>query len=124
LRAEADGLFVPMSFSSEDHANMELSFPSKLTDYTAVGLPLVIYGPAYCSAVRWAREHCGVAEVIDEDTPEALIKAIIKLANDGSRRMQLGQAALEVGRNTFEYSVIFTVFRTALSTQKTLADVH
>ncbi len=38
LRKEADVLFVPMSFSPEDRVNMEMSFPSKLTDYTAVGV--------------------------------------------------------------------------------------
>ena len=48
LRAEADALFVPMSFDAVDRANMEVSFPSKLTDYTAVGLPLLVYGPPYC----------------------------------------------------------------------------
>ncbi len=64
-RAEADFLYVPMSFDPSDRANMELSFPSKLTDYTAAGLPLLIRGPAWCSAVRWAKENSGVAEVIE-----------------------------------------------------------
>ena len=54
LRADADVLFVPMSFAADDHDNMRMGFPSKLTDYTAVGLPLLIAGPADCSAVRWA----------------------------------------------------------------------
>ena len=56
-RAEADFLFVPMSFDRQDRANMELSFPSKLADYTAAGLPLLICGPPYCSATRWAKEN-------------------------------------------------------------------
>ena len=47
LRAEVDVLFVPMSFEASDHANMRISFPSKLADYTAVGLPILIMGPAY-----------------------------------------------------------------------------
>jgi hypothetical protein len=61
-----------MSFNAVDRANMEISFPSKLTDYTAVGLPLLIYGPHYCSAVQWARENPGVAEVVTADNAETL----------------------------------------------------
>jgi hypothetical protein len=32
LREEADVLFIPMSFENDDRANMEINFPSKLTD--------------------------------------------------------------------------------------------
>src|SRR6202012_52241 len=45
LREEADALFIPMSFDAADRANMEISFPSKLTDSTVPGLPLLIFGP-------------------------------------------------------------------------------
>ena len=41
LRKEADVLFVPMSFSLSDRPNMEIAFPSKLTEYTAAGLPIL-----------------------------------------------------------------------------------
>src|SRR5205823_2611554 len=54
LRASADLLFVPMAFDTVARDNMIVSFPSKLADCTAVGLPILIYGPPYCSAVRWA----------------------------------------------------------------------
>ena len=64
LRAEADVLFVPMSFAPEDRDNMRMGFPSKLSDYTAVGLPLLILGPFECSAVPWAHRHPGIAEVV------------------------------------------------------------
>jgi hypothetical protein len=67
LREEVDALFVPMSFEASDSSNMELAFPSKLADCTAVGLPLLIYGPPYCSAVRWATENAGVAEVVEAE---------------------------------------------------------
>ena len=48
LREIADVLLVPMSFADDQRDAMTISFPSKLTDYTATGLPLVIHGPAYC----------------------------------------------------------------------------
>lgn len=113
LREEADALFVPMSFEPADHANMELAFPSKLADYTATGLPLLIYGPRYCSAVAWARENEGVAEVVE--TESDLNVAINRLANDPAHRVTLGQRALVTGRKYFSYDQVQKTFIRALS---------
>ena len=77
---------------------MELSFPSKLTDYTAAGLPMLIYGPPYCSAVRWARENAGVAEMVDDENPKGLTEALHRLAASPVHRNALGTHALNVGR--------------------------
>jgi len=113
LRKEADALFVPMSFDSCDKVNMEMAFPSKLADCTAVGLPLVIYGPSYCSAVTWARENFGVAEVVEAEA--ALRACIERLAKDPTRRVALGKRALELGRQYFTHERVQQVFYQALS---------
>jgi len=113
LRTEADALFVPMSFDAADRVNMEMAFPSKLADYTATGLPLLIYGPSYCSAVAWARENTDVAETAE--TEAQLSNAIQRLANDASHRIRLGNRALEVGRKYFSHDRVQQVFLQALS---------
>src|SRR5262249_20511019 len=82
LREVADVLLVPMSFVAADQPNAMISFPSKLTDYTNAGLPLLIFGPEYCSAVRWARDNPGVAEIVSTDSSEAVQSALARLAND------------------------------------------
>ena len=113
LREEADALFVPMSFEPSDRANMELAFPSKLADYTATGLPLLIYGPSYCSAVAWARENEGVTEVVQSEID--LKAAIDRLANDPTHRVSLGQRALDTGRKYFSYDQVQQTFIRVLS---------
>jgi glycosyl transferase family 4 len=115
LREEADALFVPMSFDPGDRANMEMAFPSKLADYTATGLPLLIYGPAYCSAVTWAHENPGASEVVKSEP--ALSPAIQRLANDVHHRVTLGKRALEVGRRYFSHSRAKKLFYQSLSVQ-------
>jgi hypothetical protein len=112
LRDEADALFVPMSFDQADRSNMEMAFPSKLADGTAVGLPLLIYGPAYCSAVRWAKENPGVAGVVE--AREQLGKVVQRLAGDPSHRQALGKRALEVGQEYFAHEKVQAVFNRAL----------
>ena len=113
LRDEADALFIPMSFDAADRSNMELAFPSKLADCTAVGVPLVIYGPGYCSAVRWAKENAGVAEVVEAQ--EGLTQVVQRLTRDPVRRRQLGTKALEVGEKYFAFEMVQAVFNRALT---------
>ncbi|HEY2963674.1 MAG TPA: glycosyltransferase [Pyrinomonadaceae bacterium] len=115
LREEADALFVPMSFDPVDRTNMELAFPSKLADCTAIGLPLLIYGPPYCSAVAWARENTCVGEVVAADEGTDLGQALERLASDPMWRVKLGKRALEVGRQYFAYEAGQQVFNRALS---------
>lgn len=115
LRAEADALFVPMSFAAEDRTNMELAFPSKLADCTAVGLPLVIYGPEYCSVVGWARENAGVGEVVATDQSPGLDAGLQRLASDPGRRIELGKRAIEVGRKYFAHEAVQRVFDRAVN---------
>lgn len=113
LREEASALFVPMSFDASDRANMEMAFPSKLADYTATGVPLVIYGPSYCSAVAWARENPGVAEVVEAEID--LPNAIAKLANNPDHRIALGKRALNIGRDYFTHARVQQIFYQSLS---------
>ncbi len=112
LREEAHALFVPMSFDASDRVNVQMAFPSKLADYTATGLPLLIYGPTYCSAVVWARENSGVAEVVD--TEANLSDAVGRLARDPGARVALGKRALNVGREYFTHNRAQQLFISAI----------
>ena len=116
LRAEADVLFVPMSFDADDQANMRMGFPTKLTDYTAVAMPLLICGPSYCSAVVWAAQNPGVAEVVTVQDPTALAAAVERLATDAAHRRQLATRAQQVGDRDFSAAAAAAVFHTALRT--------
>lgn len=116
LRGEADVLYVPMSFAPEDRLAMKTNFPSKLTDYTAVGLPILIQGPADSSAVRWARENEAVAEVVDESTE--LVGSLQRLSQDSGWRLHLARQALLVGTRYFDAAVAKGAFYGALANSK------
>lgn len=114
LRKSADVLFVPMDFD-EHSAAMEICFPSKLTDCTSAGLPLLICGPPNCAAVRWARENPGVAEVVEDSTEKELAKAVTKLIEDPQHRLQLGASALTKGREYFSHEAVTRNFYEAIT---------
>lgn len=114
LRAEADVLFAPMSFAPEDHDNMRMGFPSKLPDYTSVGLPLLIAGPSDCSAVSWVTANPGVAEVVTIDDAHAMRLATDRLASDPNHRLALARTAQEVGNRDFSAAAAYATFSSAL----------
>jgi hypothetical protein len=114
LREIADVLFVPMSF---DAAHRGLSFPSKLTDYTATGLPLLIYAPPNSAAVRWAREQGGAAEIVEAPGAPPLRAAIDRLRDDDGRRGRLAADAVTAGHRSFDAAAARAVFASALSGQ-------
>ena len=114
LRDRVDVLFAPMSFAPEDADNIKLSFPSKLTDYTACGLPILIYGPEYSSAVQWARANQGVACVVTDDSGPALREAVCALQSDRELRLGLAQSAIELGVREFSAESAERVFLDAI----------
>ena len=115
LAQHADALFLPMSFVEADAVNMQLAFPSKLTDYTAAGLPLLIFGPAYCSAARWARENDGVCELVTLQGGSGLQDAVARLAQNPVRRAALAQAAMRAGDRDFSHAAAAAIFLGALA---------
>jgi glycosyltransferase involved in cell wall biosynthesis len=99
-RQEAHAMFVPMTYVDEHRPNVEIAFPSKLADCTAIGLPLVIDGPEYCTAVRWARDNPGVAEVTTEGNIDGLAACLRKL-QDPAHRIRLAREAITRGKEYF-----------------------
>lgn len=116
LRRDINVVVVPMSFAEADRPNMELSFPSKLTDYTAAGVPMLICGPAYCSAVRWATGNPDVAEVVTSDDEHAIDMAVGRLlARDPQSLVAMAAAAQRVGNRDFSAAAAEAVFQRAVT---------
>lgn len=114
LREVADVLFVPMTFAAADRENQVVSFPSKLADYTATALPLLVYGPQYSSAVRWVRAAGDVAEIVNEPGIAPLAAALDRLRQDPARRAQLAAAAVAAGHRCFDSAVARSALMGAL----------
>jgi hypothetical protein len=114
LRERADCLFVPMSFALEDRINVQLSFPSKLTDYTALRMPILLYGPPDCSAAVWGRDNPGTLLAVQTEDRTVLSSALARLAGDANLRISLSKAAGLVGDRDFSHSTAMTIFMSAL----------
>ncbi len=84
--ASADAFLVPMVFDPEMRRRMETSFPSKLVEFAQFGKPIVVWGPEYCSAVRWARgkgEDEDKARLVTQPNSSKLLACLIDMLRDG-----------------------------------------
>ena len=118
LRSECDVLVVPMSFEPQHAENMSVCFPSKLADYAATGLPLLIWGPDYSSANVWAKEEGGgVAEIVETESDVDVAAAVLRLANDPAHRLRLGRRARERGEACFSHAEVTRRFFDVLSSK-------
>ncbi len=103
--SSADALLVVMSFDRAMRRRMETSFPSKLTEYAQFGRPLVVWGPEYCSAVRWARQG-ERALCVTGDDPRALVGALEELARTPALLRSYSEKAREAAAGEFNPEAI------------------
>ena len=93
-------VLVVMSFAPVFRRRMMTSFPSKMINAMQLGLPVVVWGPEYCSAVQWARVGNRALCVTDGDS-SALRQALEALADSPADQERLGKSAREAAAGDF-----------------------
>jgi glycosyltransferase involved in cell wall biosynthesis len=96
----ANAFLVTMRFEPHLRRFMETSFPSKIANYAQFHKPIIIWGPEYCSAVRWARRG-DWALCITDNQPMALLDALEKLANSTAWQTRLTERAKQAALTDF-----------------------
>ncbi len=102
LKSECDLVWLPYSYSGELRSLYETHFPSKLTEYLALGMPTLITGPAYATGVRWGLRHPDAAVTLADERPEQIHEALVGLRASASLRQQLATGAVSAGDCDFE----------------------
>lgn len=106
-------VLVVMSFDDALRRRMTTSFPSKMSDAMQLGLPIVVWGPEYCSAVQWARRG-DRALCVSDPNPLALRQALEQLATSPAEQERLGKSAREAAASEFNCERIQAQFVAAL----------
>jgi hypothetical protein len=114
----AHALFLPASFEAREREDVATLFPSKLADYSTIGLPILVWGPAYSSAARWAAENPGSTLCITEPDPSAVKSAVASVAANPAFAAKVAEAAIRAGENYFlpaaARSTLLTALRSAV----------
>lgn len=86
--AGADCLLLLMGFGEACAHTERTSFKTKFLDYLTFRKPILLWGPEYCSASRYADEFDS-AEKCNAPEPEAFLEAIRRLQASPARQKQL-----------------------------------
>jgi hypothetical protein len=86
--AEADGLLLPMGFGEDCALTERTSFKTKFLDYLTFEKPILVWGPEYCSAVRFAREFDS-AEICASADERKFLATIEALGANPARQSEL-----------------------------------
>jgi len=105
---EADLLLLPMGFGDECAQIERTSFKTKFLDYLTFQKPIVVWGPEYCSAVRFAREF-DAAECYTSSDPAGCIAILQKVTRSKERQKQLVANARRMYQDRFEPTQIHAV---------------
>jgi len=109
----AEAFLIPQSFDRDKRMEMETNFPSKLLEASRFGKPLILWGPPWGSAIRWAQDT-GAALVLTDPDPEKLTEAIEMLAADNAEQKRLSDAITSVVETQFNPSYLQESFVRAL----------
>ena len=142
MQERADVMILPYSNPARGNELLyRTHFPSKLTEYLALGMPVIVNGPEEATGLRWAQgrrqeagdreQEAGDFERDDFDisrrapngavactTREDLVGCLLRLKQAGDLRMELARRALEAGRRDFDPGMIRELFCEVLTAAK------
>jgi glycosyltransferase involved in cell wall biosynthesis len=80
LAAGVNTLAVVQSFALDDERSYRFNFPSKLTEYSTYGLPVLVVAPPTASAATWMCDNSGSGILVHALDGDALSEAVRRLA--------------------------------------------
>jgi hypothetical protein len=94
VKKECDAVWLPYGHDTHHRTLYTTHFPSKLTEYVALGMPMLITGPGDATGVKWGLAHPSAALTIADDTNETLEHAVCRLREDAGLRTSLAAGAV------------------------------
>lgn len=113
VQRECDAVWLPYSHDAHHRALYATHFPSKLTEYAALGMPILISGPGYATGVQWGLRHSSAALTLADESAGELEGAARTLQADADLRVSLAAQATG-GDRDFDPSSIRRQFLDAL----------
>ena len=101
VKEECDVVLLPYAWPEHFRTLYETHFPSKLTEYLALGMPVLISGPAYAAGVAWGLQHPRAALTVSDPSSEAMRVACVCLYEDAGLRTSLALEAVRAGNEEF-----------------------
>lgn len=107
--AAVDAALLVMGFGPECALTERTSFKTKFLDYLSFEKPILVWGPEYCSAIRYAREFDSAETCVKPDSAE-MFETILSLARNRERQVSLVSNARRMYNDRFHPDNIHAEF--------------
>jgi glycosyltransferase involved in cell wall biosynthesis len=102
IQRDCDAVWLPYPVLAAEFERLyRHHFPSKLTEYLALGLPVLVTGPSFATGVRWVLRHPEAAAVALDPTDQDITSILLRLRDDSALRANLARRALIDGDHDF-----------------------
>jgi hypothetical protein len=115
VRAESDAVWLPYSTDGHHRRLYQTHFPSKLTEYMALGMPVLITGPPSATGVQWGLGHPAAALTVAGSSIDDIRDAALRLRDEPTLRVALAQGS-NGGDREFDPALIREQFIDVLRT--------
>jgi hypothetical protein len=102
VQAECDAMLLPYAFEGPMTRVYRTHFPTKLSEYCWVGMPMLLVGPNDATGVRWGQRHPEAALTATSPEPSVLAPLLERLRADGALRAALARGGVAAARTEFE----------------------
>lgn len=90
-------------------------FPSKLPEYLALGLPVIVTGPSYATGVHWALANNQAAIARVDPSVDDMIRVFSDLTGSADLRGSLAREAISAGNRDFDPALIVRTFNQGMA---------
>lgn len=114
MHDESDLLLLWTDFAPENEEVIRTLFPSKMVDYTAACVPILVVAPKYACINDYLFSRPDAAELLNSQQPIEVAMSIDRLASRPAKRLALAKGAAKAGLRDFAYEKAWSTFATAL----------
>jgi glycosyltransferase involved in cell wall biosynthesis len=114
IQRDCDAVWLPYpDLGGQMERLYSYHFPSKLPEYLALGMPVIVTGPAYATGMRWAQRNLG-ADLCAQNVSE-LTAVLLRLADEPGLRRELAKRCFQAGERDFDPGKIVAEFHAHLA---------
>lgn len=114
VQSEADVVLLPYSTDFSYDRLYRTHFPSKLPEYLALGMPVLVSGPSYAAGVSWARQNPDAAMWLNESGLTEVRKRLTQLKKSADVRAAYSARSLATGKQEFSPKFLRNQFTAAI----------
>jgi glycosyltransferase involved in cell wall biosynthesis len=106
FKKECDASLLVYAFDYHENRLYRTHFPTKLSEYAWLGMPMVMVGPDYATGITWGLENSGCAMVYDKADFRSLPQWLEALASSPDLRCGMAESAAAAAKEEFDPTAI------------------